>query len=64
MKGLAVFLAGFLAEVLLTSQQQSPVFELAVDVDDLMSPTVFNRRIRLHSRPSQPVSKGFPQRPI
>jgi hypothetical protein len=64
MKGLAVFLAGFLAGLPLTSQQQSPAFERAVDVDDLMSPTVFNRRIRLHSRPPQPVSKGFPQRPL
>ena len=64
MKGLAVFLAGFLTAVLLASRQQSPAFELAVDVDDLLSPTVFNRRIRLHHQPSHPVSKGFPQRPL
>jgi len=62
MKGLAVFLAGFLTGVLLASRQQSPAFELAVDVDNLLSPTVFDHRLRC--QPSHPVSKGFPQRPL
>jgi len=64
MKGLAVFLAGFLTGVLLASRQQSPAFELVVDVDSLLSPTVFDHRLRLRCQPSQPVSKGFPQRPL
>jgi len=64
MKGLTVFLAGFLTGILLASQEQSPACELAVDIDDLMTATVFDRRIRLHSRPVQRVSKGFPQRPF
>ena len=34
-----------------------------VDVDSLLSPTVFDHRLRLRCQPSQPVSKGFPQRP-
>jgi len=61
MKGLAVFLAGFLTGLLLARQEQSAL-ELAVDIDDLMTPNVFNHRIRVNSRPPQPVSKGVPQR--
>ena len=64
MKGLAVFLAGFLTGALLASRQQSPAFELAVDVDDLLSPTVFDHRLRLRYQTSHPVSKGVPRRPL
>ena len=63
MKGLAAFIAGLMAGALL-AWQRTPAFELNVDVDDLMAPTVFNRRIRLRSQPSYPVSKGFRQRPL
>jgi hypothetical protein len=37
------------------------LLDLNIDVEELASPSIFRRTVRLHSRPGIPVSKGSPQ---
>jgi len=56
MKPLTLFLAALLLGYLWGRQTEAA--ELAVEVDDLMSPTTYRRTVRLRNGPQPPVSKG------
>jgi hypothetical protein len=56
------FAAGVLLGFLCGSRQRPPVLiDLAVDVEELASPSVFRRTVGLRCRPLGPVSQGSPQ---
>jgi len=56
MKTLTLFLSALLLGYLWGRQARAD--ELAVEVDDLMSPTIFRRTVSLRNGPQPPVSKG------
>jgi hypothetical protein len=59
MKTLTLFLSALLLGYLWGRQTRAD--ELAVEVDDLMSPTTFRRTVRLRNGPQPPVPKGAPK---
>lgn len=63
MKRLLPFAAGLLLGFLCASRLRPPVLsgpalELALDIDEMASPSFFRRTVRLRSRPAGAVSKG------
>jgi len=56
MKSLTLFLSALLLGYL--SGRQTQAAELGVEVDELTSPAVFRRTVRLRNGPHPPVTKG------
>ena len=61
MRGPLLFVAGLIVGIVCSRRQRPPEFiDLALEIDEMATPSIFRRTIRLRSHP---VSKGVAQTP-
>ena len=64
MKAATLLLFGVLVGFLCTSRRKPVPFEMAIDTEEMATPSIFRRTVRLRYRAADPVSKGVAPTPV